>query len=221
MDSIKINAVSTVEAVRNALEQDILNIHFAPGEKIAESDLTVRYGVSRNTIREAIAHLLTQGLLTKVANKGVYVQQFTPQDIREIFQLRSLLELEAARSIINSSADISFLYPLVEQLERTDRNCNWHEYVQADISFHSELVAAAGCSRLKKLYDTILTEVKLCIYQTRNFVPVSVPNQSTHRMILDAMTQKKEATVCRLLNDHICHVVKRYCAGISAMNQQE
>lgn len=220
MDCVKINTVSTVDAVRSALEQDILNIYYTPGAKITESNLSARYGVSRNTVREAIAHLLSQGLLTKVANKGVYVQRFTQEDIQEIFQLRCLLEQEAVRCILKNGNNISSLYTLVIQMEQTDRSTCWQEYVRLDIAFHVGLVDAAGSGRLKKLFDTILTEVKLCIYQTRNYVQVSGGNASTHRMILDALTGKDEERALALLEDHIAHVIKRYCAGISNMNQQ-
>jgi len=117
MNTIQINTVSTVDAVRNALETDILSLHFAPGSKLTESDLSVRYNVSRNTVREAIAHLLAQGLLTKVANRGVFVRKFTVEDVQEIFHLRALLELEAVNTIFATDQSPTHLYSLVEELE--------------------------------------------------------------------------------------------------------
>lgn len=218
MESIKLNRVSTVEAVCTALESDILSLHFAPGEKITENDLSARYGVSRNTLREASAHLISQGYLTKVANKGLSVRCFTPGDVKEIFHLRALLELEAIGSIKDSQA-IQDLYPLVDQMEQTDRLLHWDDYVRLDIRFHSGLVQAAGSPRLYKLYKSILTEVKLCIFQTRNYVQIPEGNSASHRKILDALDARNLSEAQRQLSDHITHVIKRYCAGLLAMDK--
>ena len=218
MESVKLNTVSTVDAVRNALESDILSLRFAPGEKIAESDLAIRYGVSRNTVREAVAHLLAQGLLTKVANKGVSVRRFTIQDVQEIFHLRAMLEVEAVNSILKSQGNPSHLYTIVDELESLNRQDQWDDYVFSDIHFHKELVATAGSTRLSKLYETILTEVKLCIYQTRNYVSIHTEAHASHRKILDALCRGDGNASTQLLKDHIEHVIKRYCAGLIAMD---
>ena len=219
MESIKLITVSTVDAIRNALEADILNLRFAPGSKITESDLAVRYNVSRNTVREAIAHLLAQGLLTKIANKGVSVRRFTVDDVQEIFHLRAMLEAEAVCSIISNGVSLDALYPLVEELETLNRLTQWDEYVRADITFHRKLVSAAGSPRLARLYDTILTEVKLCIYQTRHFVAVPTEPNTSHRIILDTIRSGDLNAATQQLHDHIKHVIKRYCAGLIAMDQ--
>lgn len=218
MEPIQITTVSTVDAVKNALEADILSLYFPPGLKLTESDLALRYNVSRNTVREAIAHLLAQGLLTKIANKGVYVRRFTTEDVQEIFQLRALLELEAVSQIFAGNHTTTHLYSLVEILEQLNRQTGWDDYVKADIQFHNTLVAAAGSSRLSRLYETILTEVKLCIYQTRNYVQIPNSTQSSHREILDAINGNDKDAARKLLKEHIEHVIKRYCGGLLAMD---
>lgn len=219
MNTIQINTVSTVDAVRNALETDILSLHFAPGVKLTEADLSTRYNVSRNTVREAVAHLLAQGLLTKVANKGIFVRKFTVEDVQEIFHLRALLELEAVNTIFATNQTPLHLYPLVENLERINRQPCWDDYVKADIQFHCALVACANSPRLSRLYDTILTEVKLCIYQTRNYVQIPSETQRTHREILNAVCDQQCDVARLLLKEHIEHVIKRYCGGLIAMNK--
>jgi len=221
LDPIQLNLVSTVDAICSALEADILSLRFAPGEKITESELAARYGVSRNTVREAIAHLLAQGLLTKIANKGVYVRKFTAADIQEIFHLRSLLELEALRSIAASGEAPATLLPLAQELEQIDRQNNWDAYVRADIRFHTSLVAASGSPRLSRLYDTILTEVKLCIYQTRNYVPIPSGSDPSHRRIIETLCAGNAQEAAQLLRQHIAQVITRYCAGLQAMEHNK
>ena len=67
MSTVRLNTVSTVDAICAMLEDDIYSLHYPPGARISEKDLTNRYGVSRNTVREAIAFFLSNGLLEKVA----------------------------------------------------------------------------------------------------------------------------------------------------------
>ena len=221
MKTIAANATSTVDVVIHELESDILSLRFAPGAKVTESNLAIRYNVSRNTVREAVAHLLAQGLLTKVANKGVSVRRFTVQDVQEIFHLRALLELEALETIFHIKSDVSDLYDCVALLEQIDRQQNWDDYVATDILFHSKLVDHAMSPRLSRLYQTILTEVKLCIYQTRNYVQVPTSTATSHRLILDLTSAGDQEKASSLLKEHIEHVIKRYCAGLLAMDENK
>ncbi|MBE6960711.1 MAG: GntR family transcriptional regulator [Ruminococcaceae bacterium] len=219
MSSVQLNVISAVDAVCTALEADILNLYFAPGEKITESLLAERYSVSRNTLREAMAHLAAQGYLTKIANKGVYVRKFTATDVQEIFHLRELLELEAVNMIAAGDSYPSALVDILQQLEAFDRVEQWEDYVRLDIQFHTGLVAAANSPRLSRLYDTILNEVKLCIYQTRNFVTIPAGKDTSHRQILDALQAQKYDAAANLLRQHIEQVITRYCSGLEAMKQ--
>ena len=118
---MQLKTVSTVDAVCKALENDIFQLHFPAGSKITENDLVSRYGVSRNTLREAIAYLLSSGLLVKVANKGVYVKEITQDDIQELFHLRELLETEALRTVYACGFIPIDLMHQVEVLEGMDR----------------------------------------------------------------------------------------------------
>ena len=115
MENIPLKTVSTVEAVCSALENDIF-FRFTPGEKMTENTLISRYGVSRNTLREAMSHLVSCGILVKIANRGVFVREITREDVREIFSLRALLEAEAIRLIIENGATTKELSKKAELL---------------------------------------------------------------------------------------------------------
>ena len=185
MKNTCLKTVSTVEAVCQALEEDILSFVYEPGEKITEAALTKQYGVSRNTLREAITYLITDGILEKVANKGVYVKKITAEDVREIFRVRRMLELGAVDGILERDTLPEELTAALLRLEASDVNADWKEYVMADFEFHAALVDAAGSRRLSRLYHIIGKEVKLCIYQSWNIVALRDENVYHHRQILD------------------------------------
>lgn len=213
MCPIELKIVSTVDALCNMLENDIYTLEFPPGSRITEADLTARYGVSRNSIREAIAFLLANGLLIKVANKGVYVREITIDDVREIFHLRELLEAEAVRLIVDSGVIPAELMHLAKEIESISPDTKWDQHVKADINFHELLVSSAGSPRLMRLYESIIAEVKLCIYQSHDYVPLKKENAASHMMLLRAMENNDLDKALKTLNDHMEHAIQSYESG--------
>ena len=212
MNKANIKTVSTVEAVCAALENDIY-FSLAPGEKITEASLNARYGVSRNTLREAIAYLVSSGILTKIANRGVFVREITREDVREIFSLRALLEAEAIRLIIENDAPTQELSKKAALLEKTSPRDDWNGYVTADMDFHSLLVASSQSTRLMRLYDAISSEVMLCICQSKQHIPLSTVNAIPHKAILDAIAAKDTSLAGELCRKHIESAISNYEKG--------
>ena len=210
---IELKTVSTIDALSERIESDIFSRYYAPGAKITENDLTRRYAVSRNTVREAIAYLLASGLLTKVANKGVYVRRITIDDVREIFTLRGLLEDQAVRAIVASGIIPAELSHLAEDMEAIDAVRNWAEYIEADIRFHKLLVESAGSPRLLRLYNAILAEVKLCVYGSRSFFPLKHENAAAHLRLLRAMEGGDLSEAISILHSHMEQAIASYELG--------
>jgi DNA-binding GntR family transcriptional regulator len=79
-----------------AIKEAIIQGKFEPGMRLAEENLAQAFGISRTPIREAIQRLEMDGLVTPL-KRGVAVSSFSKQDIRQIYDLRALLEGYAAR----------------------------------------------------------------------------------------------------------------------------
>jgi DNA-binding GntR family transcriptional regulator len=77
-----------LEALRNA----ILDFQFKPGDRLVERELCEMTGVSRTSVREALRHLESEGLVENVANRGPTVATLTVEDARQIYEVRSALE---------------------------------------------------------------------------------------------------------------------------------
>ena len=215
MGEIQIKTISVVDAVISALEKDIF-FTFAPGEKMTENVLISRYGVSRNTLREAMSQLVSCGLLVKIPNRGVFVREINREDVREIFSLRALLETEAVCRIIKNDTDTKPLLEKAEFLQRETPRDNWDEYVSADIDFHTLLVSLSESTRLIRLYDAIISEVKLCICQSKEHIPPTAVNKITHKEILDAISEKNSVLASKLLSKHIENAISNYEKGFDS-----
>lgn len=217
MNKMKLNVVSTVDAVCDALRNDIYSCYFLPGSKISETDITTRYDVSRNTFREAVVHLISDGILAKTANKGVFVRKLTIEDLREIFYLRGLLEKEAIRKIIGSGDFPTEILEALKKVEMHDPYLDWDQHIEADINFHDTLVRSSGSSRLMRLYRAILSEVRLALSQSHRIVVIQKENALHHRVIAEAIQQRNFEKAVGEMDRHIRTAIINYESGYLAL----
>ena len=80
------------EKVVEEIREDILKGVYKPGQRINESEIAVRYGISRGPVREALRQLEQEGLITYSINRGCSVADLTNEDIWELYTLRAELE---------------------------------------------------------------------------------------------------------------------------------
>jgi DNA-binding GntR family transcriptional regulator len=84
----------TLEKLREAISQGF----YRPGDRLIERTLCDQLGVSRTVVREVLRHLETEGLVETVAHSGPIVARLDPEQVQEIYEIRALLESEAARA---------------------------------------------------------------------------------------------------------------------------
>ncbi|WP_137885750.1 GntR family transcriptional regulator [Pseudomonas sp. 2FE] len=93
-DSFKVNhnPITLREIVLEKLRSAIMNFQLMPGDRLVERDLCDRLGVSRTSVREALRHLESEGLVEFADAKGPRVAIITLEDARDIYELRCVLE---------------------------------------------------------------------------------------------------------------------------------
>ena len=89
--------MSSVETVVEALRKEILDGERPGGQRLVEQELTARYGVARHTLRAALRELASEGLVRIEPNRGARVTRLSAEEIVELYELRTALEVEAAR----------------------------------------------------------------------------------------------------------------------------
>ncbi len=98
------------------LRDDILHWHTPPGTVFAEVEQAERLKVSRTPIREAFSRLAAEGLLVPLAGRGLVVSELSRETILELFELRIVLETEAAR-LVATRRDVDLFIGLKEEFE--------------------------------------------------------------------------------------------------------
>jgi DNA-binding GntR family transcriptional regulator len=128
-----------LDKLRGAIEQQQL----LPGERLVERDLCERLGVSRTSVREALRHLESEGLVEFADARGPRVTLLGPQEVRELFELRGALEgLVAQLFALKARAkDLRGLEKAFQTLEKATEQAALRSALQG---FYDVLFA--GCS---------------------------------------------------------------------------
>jgi DNA-binding GntR family transcriptional regulator len=193
---------SAAEALAGELERRILQGDFAPGEHLRETELAEQYEVGRHTLRAAFDRLVHRGLLTKQRNRGVFVRQLTPDDLREIYELREALEVEAFRILAGRRIVPDEARARSEELKRFDGRSPRREVIEADLGFHRALVVATQNGRLTRMHHELGSEIRLCLAQLVNGYASPAELAVEHRELLDPIARGHMRDAERAIRDH-------------------
>jgi DNA-binding GntR family transcriptional regulator len=163
------SSVLHVPTISETLVKSIRAMIFAgelrPGERLFEERLAQHFGVSRPPLREAMRVLAQRGIVTSIPRRGFIVTMMSGDDVREIYELRSVLE-RAAVELSVSVKDPRRLQPARDALDLMRQEAaqnNPDIMLDANSAFHSALIALPGNSRIIAAYATILEQLEMCM----------------------------------------------------------
>lgn len=140
----------------------ILSGAFAPGQRLAEVELSQKLSMSRSPIREALQVLANEGLVRIVPNRGAFVVLHDPQRVEQLYEVREGLEVVAVR-LAAARADAAELAALNLLLKATslglERSAD-HRY-PANLDFHTHVVRLARNPLLAKLFRDVDLQLRL------------------------------------------------------------
>ena len=84
------------DVVFNTIKDGILSGRLRPGERLLENQLAEELGVSRTPIREALRMLEIENLVDLIPRKGAQVREMSEKDIKDVLEIRKVLEELAA-----------------------------------------------------------------------------------------------------------------------------
>lgn len=145
------------ERVLANLRQEIIAGRLGPGDRLVERELAERFGVSRVPVREAIRALVAEGFVHFETPRRTVVRRLTPNDVRELFELREALEVYAA-GLAASRATPEELAEVEELLDRAAAATEAGDAeVITDINsrLHDSIVAIAGNTLLTAALEPV------------------------------------------------------------------
>lgn len=140
------------------IKERIRDGRLAPGQRIVAADLAIDLAISGGTLREALRKLTGEGLVVVEPHRGAVVRRLDAADIREIFELRAVIEGLAARLAAERvMAEPALGAEIVAAADETRAAMmlGLAAYVAANARFHEMVHRASGRARLAALGDQL------------------------------------------------------------------
>ena len=151
------------EAIADSAAEAIATGHLAPGERVVETALAEKYGVSRVPVREALKVLATQGILVGGGHRGYRVASFAPEKIEKVFEVRLELETILLRDAVDNwrsgGAGVGELDAVIETMRRAARAGDLRAMLRADLEFHRAICRASENEIASALWNAIARHV--------------------------------------------------------------
>jgi DNA-binding GntR family transcriptional regulator len=154
-------------------------------------------GTSRGTIREALRHLVQEGLVEYRLHQGAFVPDQGLTDRLDVYVAREAIETWAARKLLEGSQklDYSKLEAAIKEMDAGPGAAvarPSEETIAADLRFHHELVRMAGSERLTRAHETFSAETRMLL---RAHPPYPLRTYSNdHKQLVDALRRRDPRT---------------------------
>jgi phosphonate utilization transcriptional regulator len=199
-----VQANSLPGLVQAEIEQLILRGELAIGQRINESDLALRFGMSRGPIREALRALEESRLVRSEKNRGVFVREVSVGEADEIYDVREALDQLIGQRVAERATpeQLRDMQAVVAAMDDATAALDVKSYHALNLKFHDMLVDFAGNARLTEAYR-LLTK-GLLLFRLRGLQDgggFSVSN-TEHKAVVEAIAARDSARAGRLLRRH-------------------
>jgi len=151
---------TTKKQIYSELKGEIILGHRRPGERLAIDDLKARFGTSVTPVRDALQMLGQEGLITIKPRSGYFVTQITLKELRDMLELREILEVAAVERAAEAITDIQLAaLQKVHAGYTGDDDRAYTRYTDENRQFHYLLAQASGNQELalalRSLHDRL------------------------------------------------------------------
>lgn len=201
--SSALRVVSVVDAVADALRNAIFNGELVPGTPLTEALLSKQFDVPRPTVRAAVQTVMQDGLLRREPNRSVFVPVLTGDDLRDVFAVRRVLEIDAVSRLVARDLTPTGALRAQRMLESLRDGDGWDEVVRHDFELHQALIDAIGSPRMSRIYASISAEIRLALTQLRPIYTSPTQITAEHRILLDAVVSGDAEIATRATREHL------------------
>jgi DNA-binding GntR family transcriptional regulator len=209
-DTYTIEGKRLSDQVTDSLRDAIISGKLAAGERLLETDLADRYGVSRDSLRAALRQLDAEGLVITRPRKGTFVVELTETDLEEIYTLRLALETLAVERLVQSiTADQIRQFELViAEIDQAIAERNVSKVAHLEIKFHELIWRFSNHSRLYKIWVHVSQQLRMFVVAADPFFEPQ-ENVPRHKQLLAAIASGNKEEAKRTLLEHINNGVRR------------
>lgn len=192
----------SAEHIADSLQADIITGRFKPGAELKQGEIAKRFQVSRIPIRDALQLLAARGLIDLVPNRRARVISLTRDEIREIYDIRILLECNCLAVAIDQIRDTdlerisaAFCHSSIDA-----ETANWSD---GDWAFHKVLYLPSGKARQIGMIDQLRQTCRIHISGYGILPDQTAQWLKDHQDIVDACHMRDRDKATRVLKLHI------------------
>lgn len=193
-----------VSIVRRAL----MSGGMQPGKIYSANALASQLGVSNSPVREAMMALSEKGLLEVVRNRGFRVVEMSPDDQREVYDLRMLIEVTAVGRVADqgvSPEDGQRLASMVDATLVAAKPDNMIDYLERDQEFHLSMVQLLGNTRMTKIIENLRDQSRVSGSYHLAERGLLATSAAEHGPILAALLSGNRNLVESLMTEHLSY----------------
>ncbi|HVO91043.1 MAG TPA: GntR family transcriptional regulator [Casimicrobiaceae bacterium] len=203
MDS---DATSSQQRAYEYLKDGIASLWFRPRQHLKATEIARSLRLSRTPVKEALGRLEQEGLVKRDLGSGYIVESITARQLFDLYRVRELLEVEAAREALPKldAAVLDRLEALIAQSEPLLREASYDEFLRASRRFHNEIAQVAGNTVLLGILGGLNDRIwSLGSIVVKKFPDRAVEILADNRALLAALRARDPVRVERAVRRHI------------------
>ncbi len=193
---------SISEQVYRSLRASLLGGAYPSGARLSEAGLAQHLEVSRAPVREAVERLVQEGLVVRRPRRGTFVRCYDHAQVRELMELRRVLETAAATFAVERATDEE-LEALRRQLGSAEAAAERGERYVADQDFHGALLALAKNDELVKVAGLVADQLRLARARSTARCGRAQEAFDEHAAVLRALVARDAVAAQAALRTHL------------------
>lgn len=210
---------TTPNLIADALREAIQCGELDSGQPLPQEEFAARFKVSRLPVREALRQLEAEGLVVVYPNRGAYVAELSPEEVREVYDLRVLIEGDAlCRAVpLLTETDLRRAEAAHQALES---ETNRVKQGQLNREFHAALYVPLERPRQRTLIETLRGIVERYQYIQNSLLSHTTEFQNEHQQILRACQRRDAYGAQVALEEHFAHAAELAVAYLERRQRQ-
>jgi len=196
---------SLMDMAYERIKKRIIDLTFPPGSSLTEAGLAEALATSRMPVRMAVRRLENEGWLIADFRRKIRVRPITRQDVREIYQLRDLLESGAMEMIFAQKRNWEYAHRIEEKVVRMKAaQRDPFEWERADTELHMEIVSVYGNERINRIYRNNQDElIRIGLLSAKQEIHVQEIITNLYKFVEAVREDAFPAAMAILRRDHL------------------
>jgi DNA-binding GntR family transcriptional regulator len=191
----------------NSIKAYVLREDLDEETRLTEEFLSSQLGISKSPVREALNSLHTEGLIRIEARRGAFLRRFSIQEVKDLYNLREVLEVYAVGVATINSEVILELRRSTERARKHLKSNNKLGHIEEDTKFHALIAAATGNAELCRVLANVQSQLWLCRRKTYDLSSSTLLD--AHQAITEALEKGNRPKAQTAMHNHIDLVRQR------------